>query len=158
MKQPIGWVFIFSVFMLVHAFDAGGDHELLKTIKIPHEHIAQRDDRVLVTLPDAIKPFFLVTMRDNLSDISEIQRALSESDFDRAARVAENSLGLGGIATHDTLAMHMPVEMRELGMAFHKASSQLALSLKEKDMSKILGKLAEVTEACVMCHTMYRVN
>ena len=92
------------------------------------------------------------------TQISEIQRALAESDFERAERIAENNLGLGGITTHDTLAKHMPEEMRALGMEFHKVSSQLALSLKDKNMPIILGQLANVTETCVMCHAMYRVN
>ena len=143
---------------LVHAANTGDGAEPITAPIHPREHDAVRSDRVLVALPDTVKQFFLATMRQNLSDISEIQRALAESDFERAERIAENNLGLGGITTHDTLAKHMPEEMRALGMEFHKVSSQLALSLKDKNMPIILGQLANVTETCVMCHAMYRVN
>lgn len=142
---------------VAYAANTGADAEFLSAAK-PHEQAASRDDRVLVALPDTIKNYFLATMRQNLFDISAIQRALAESDFERAERIAENNLGLGGITTHDALTKHMPEGIAALGMEFHKASSQLALSLKGRDVPKILGQLAQVTEMCVMCHAMYRVN
>lgn len=121
-------------------------------------HSPQQDNRTLVPFPDETKSFFLQTMRQNLSDISQIHRALAGSDFEEAARIAELNLGMGGIETHDMLAVHMPEGMRNMGIAFHKASSQLALSLQEKDIRKILGHLANVTQVCVTCHSMYRVQ
>jgi len=158
MKQHIGLAFIFVTFLPVHAANTHGKHDASKTEKHPGEHAVQLDARVLIPFPDAIKPLFLATMRQNLADISEIQRAVAESDFDRAIRIAENGLGLGGIKTHDALAQHMPAEMGALGMEFHKASSELAVSLKEKDATKIFAQMARVTDVCVMCHATYRVN
>ena len=159
MKQHIGLAVIFLTFLPVQAADTHGKHAAAsKADKHPREHAIQTDTRVLISLPDAIKSFFLATMRQNLADISAIQRAVAESDFDRAIGIAENGLGLGGIKTHDALAQHMPEEMGALGMEFHKASSELALSLRKKETQKILGQLAKVTEVCVMCHAMYRVN
>ena len=67
-------------------------------------------------------------------------------------------MGLGGINTHNTLAQSMPKEMQALGMNFHHASSQLAKALKEKNRASVLGTLAAVTDVCVMCHSMFRVN
>lgn len=117
----------------------------------------QPDTRVLVQFPDEGK-HFLATMRQNLSDINDIHRAVADANFERAAQIAEFNLGLGGIKTHNALAVDMPEGMRNLGMAFHEASSQLARSLKERDMTKTLDGLANVTAVCVMCHATYRVR
>ncbi len=117
----------------------------------------QPDTRVLVKFPDDGK-YFLVTMRQNLSDIHDIHRAVADSNFERAAQIAEFNLGLGGIKTHNALAVDMPDGMRNMGMTFHEASSQLAQSLQEKNVTKALDGLANVTQVCVMCHAMYRVR
>lgn len=124
------------------------------------EHPSPQETRVLVTFSENTRFHFLETMRQHLSDISDIQKAMAESNFEAAAKIAEFSMGLGGIKTHNMIAPHMPVEMANLGMEFHKASSQLALSLtqKKKDMTKILTDLSGVTQVCVMCHSMYRVK
>lgn len=158
MKRHFGLAVIFLTFLPAHAADTHGKHAALKEDKHPREHAVPPDARVLISFPNAIKALFLATMRQNLADISAIQRAVAESDFDRAIWIAENGLGLGGIKTHDALAQHMPEEMGALGMEFHQASSELALSLRKKDTQKIIGQLAKVTEVCVMCHAMYRVN
>lgn len=157
MKQLIGWTFLFLSVVPAQAAGPRGHHDDPDPEKHQRERAAP-DTRILIAYPDTIKPFFLETMRQNLADISEIQRALAESDFDRAAVIAENNLGLGGRKTHDALASHMPKEMRVLGMEFHKESSRLALTLKEKNTPKIFDQLSRVTGVCVMCHAMYRVN
>lgn len=116
------------------------------------------EQRVLVEFPDATKHYFLHTMRQNLSDIHDIQRALADGNFERAAQIAEFNLGMGGIKTHNALAVDMPDGMRNIGMKFHEASSLLAQTLQTKDMAKIQDGLANVTQVCVMCHAMYRVR
>ena len=57
---------------LVHAANTGDGAEPITAPIHPREHDAVRSDRVLVALPDTVKQFFLATMRQNLSDISEI--------------------------------------------------------------------------------------
>ena len=129
----------------------------------PHQtetHAAAKlppDTRVLVKFPDDAQ-YFLQTMRKNLSDINEIHRAVADANFEHAAHIAEFNLGLGGIKTHNALAVAMPDGMQNMGMAFHQASSQLAQSLKEQSTAKIFNDLANVTQTCVMCHDLYRVR
>lgn len=117
----------------------------------------QPDQRVLVKFPDEAR-YFLQTMRKNLYDINEIHRAVADSNFEQAAQIAEFNLGMGGIKTHNMLAVDMPDGMQNMGMAFHQASSQLAQSLKEQNTAKIFNDLANVTQTCVMCHDLYRVR
>jgi hypothetical protein len=121
-----------------------------------HQHTA--DSRAWVAFSQDTKDFFLKTMRQNLSDINEIHRALADGDLSRAEHVAEFNLGLGSLKTHNALATHMPLEMQNLGMEFHNAGSALARALREQHMPTILQRLADMTHTCVMCHSMYRVN
>jgi len=151
MKWQIG-----SVLMLAALLPACAAEKIHHDEPVPAaKH--QPDTRVLVKFPDEGK-YFLATMRQNLSDINDIHRAVADANFERAAQIAEFNLGLGGIKIHNTLAVDMPEGMRNMGMAFHEASSQLARSLKEQDMTKTLDGLANVTAVCVMCHATYRVR
>lgn len=147
---------VFTVVVLIPVYAA--ENVPHKPVHAKQEHRVPQDTRVLVSFTEKTRFYFLETMRQNLSDVSAIQKALAESNFEAAARIAEFNLGLGGIKTHNTLATHLPEEMANLGMEFHKASSQLALSLKQKNMTKILTDLAGVTQVCVMCHSMFRVK
>ena len=151
MQRYIGLVLILATLIPAYAAENKHHDNSSTTEK------SQPDTRVLVQFPDDAK-YFLLTMRQNLSDINDIHRAVADSNFERAAHIAEFNLGLGGIKTHNAFAVAMPGEMQSMGMAFHEASSQLARSLKEKDMEKILDGLANVTQTCVMCHAMYRVR
>ena len=151
MKKHIGPVLFFAALVPAHADEHKPHGDSIPAAK------HQPDTRVLVEFPDDAK-HFLETMRQNLSDINDIHRAIAESNFERAAQIAEFNLGLGGLKTHNALAVDMPDGMRNMGMAFHEASSQLARSLKEKDVAKTLDGLANVTQTCVMCHATYRVR
>jgi len=82
----------------------------------------------------------LERMRRNLSDVHEIQSALAESNFERAAEVAEFSLGLSSLGPHNARqAPYMPPEMQHLGMEMHSASSRVARTAQEADAMKALG-------------------
>lgn len=151
MNRYLGSVLILAALIPVQAAE-NKNHS--KSVQPKH----QPDTRVIVEFPDETKQYFLQTMRQNLSDINDIHRAVADSNFERAAQIAEFNLGLGDIKTHNALAVDMPDGMRNMGMAFHEASSQLAQSLQEKDVAKTLNGLANVTQVCVMCHAMYRVR
>jgi len=101
----------------------------------------------------------LERMRRNLSDVHEIQLALAESNFERAAEVAEFSLGLSSLGPHNARqAPYMSTEMQHLGMEMHSASSRVARAAQEADTMKALQALAQVTGLCVSCHAIYRAK
>jgi hypothetical protein len=119
----------------------------------------QPDNRIVVELPDPIKQALRERMRRNLSDIQRIQKALADAEFNKAADVAEYSLGLSSLGPHNTRqASYMPDAMRQMGNAMHGASSRVALAAQEEDTVKALGLLAEVTALCVGCHATYRAK
>ncbi|MBI3774945.1 MAG: cytochrome c [Gammaproteobacteria bacterium] len=153
MQRYIVSVLMLAVLIPAHAAETK-QHDKSNSVA---KHQPDADARVLVKFPDHAQ-HFLATMRQNLSDINDIHRAIADANFERAAQIAEFNLGLGGIKTHNALAVDMPDGMRNMGMAFHQASSQLAQSLQQKDMAKTLDNLANVSQTCVMCHAMYRVR
>jgi len=118
-----------------------------------------QDTRLAIDFPEGVKQAMQERMRRNLSDIHEIQKALAEFNYDRAADVAENSLGVSSLGPHNTRqALYMPEAMQHLGMETHRASSRLARAAQEADMAKALEGLSQVTGLCVECHAMYRAK
>lgn len=125
----------------------------------PHKGPATQDTRLAVDFPEGVKRAMLERMRRNLSDVHEIQKALAESDYDRAADVAENSLGVSSLGPHNARqSPYMPEAMQHMGMEMHRASSRLARAAQEADTAKALRGLSEVTGLCVGCHALYRAK
>ena len=126
---------------------------------IHHKPAEINDTRVVVEFPVGIKEAMLERMRRNLSDVHEIQKALAEANFERAAEVAEFSLGLSSLGPHNARqAPYMPSAMQHLGMEMHGASSRVARAAQEADAIKALGALSQVTGLCVGCHAVYRAK
>jgi len=124
-----------------------------------HKPAEIQDTRLAIEFPNGIKQAMLERMRRNLSDVHEIQSALAESNFERAAEVAEFSLGLSSLGPHNARqAPYMPPEMQHLGMEMHSASSRVARAAQEADAMKALGALSQVTGLCVGCHAIYRAK
>lgn len=124
-----------------------------------HSAKGSHDTRLVVDFPEGIKHAMLERMRRNLSDVHEIQKALADSDYDRAADVAENSLGVSSLGPHNARqAPYMPEAMQHMGMEMHRASSRLARAAQEADIAKALRGLSEVTGLCVGCHALYRAK
>jgi hypothetical protein len=52
----------------------------------------------------------------------------------------------------------MPEGMRQAGTSMHRAASRFALRAQEGEALPAYSALAEVTSACVACHTNYRIR
>lgn len=118
-----------------------------------------QDSRVPVEFPDNVRQSMLDLMRHHLSSLQEVQQALAESNFARAADIAEFKLGLSSVGPRNARQRaYMPPPMQHLGGEMHRASSRLALAAKEGDMAKALGGLSEVTGVCVGCHASFRAK
>jgi hypothetical protein len=146
--------------------DMGHDH---MAMSMPHE-----DARRLLDFPDPMRNHMLGNMRGHLTAVGEILAALSDGDGPRAAKIAEQRLGVespnamacvkgeaaGGMAA--MMAKHMPEEMRTLGMTMHQSASDFAkiaaATAPNGDLRPALASLAKVTEACSACHSAYRLK
>jgi len=121
------------------------------------------DVREPVTMSPMMQAHMRANMRDHLAAISEIQSALAAGQYDQAANIAEQRLGMTSLALHGArhMAPLMPTGMQAIGTAMHHAASRFALVAQEAPVSgglpRALGALAEVSRQCVACHASYRL-
>jgi hypothetical protein len=122
------------------------------------------DSRQPVTFPAPLRAKELANMRDHLRTLSQIQEYLSRHDFDQAAKLAEQRLGMSSFGLHGAheVAPFMPKGMQAAGTAMHHAASRFAIAAQEAaiddDVGRAIGALTEVTHACVACHASYRLK
>lgn len=122
------------------------------------------DPRQLVDFPPMMRQHTLANMRDHLLTVSEIQAALAAGQFDRAANLAEQRLGMTSLKLHGAheLSKYMPQGMRDLGTSMHRNASEFALKAQAAgvsgDVRPALRALANVTQSCVACHAAYRLH
>ncbi len=121
---------------------------------------AGEDARQLVQLPEMMQQHMLRNMRDHLASINQILSYMADDELDKAADVAETRLGMSSLEAHGAshMARFMPEEMREAGTRMHRAASRFARKAQEGDALPAYKALAEITAACVACHTGYRIR
>ena len=109
-----------------------------------------------------------------------ILQALATDDYSGAARAAAERLGLDSAAAgsckpaganspppvkgsmDEMMALHMPEQMRRIGLAMHTAASNFAVVTSQAaathDMKAAVDALSQVTQYCVTCHQSYRID
>jgi len=106
----------------------------------------------------------LANMRDHLLTLQEIQEALAQKQEDKAARIAEERLGLSSLKLHGAaeVAKFMPQGMQDIGSEMHKSASRFTLEAQNAgvtgDLRPALDALSKVTAQCVGCHAGYRLK
>lgn len=122
------------------------------------------DSRQLVEFPEPMRLHTIASMRDHLLSLREIDIALSKGDFETAARVAEQRLGMSSLEAHGAahLAPFMPKEMQQIGTEMHHAASRFAVAAENasvsNDVRPALAALGDVMAQCVACHAAYRLH
>jgi hypothetical protein len=146
----------------LHAEDGAAAHQ-----HDMHAHDAaahQSDSRELVKFPEPMRIHTLANMRDHLSTLQEINAALARNDFEKAAAVAEQRLGMTSLALHDAhhLAAFMPPAMQDFGTGMHRAASRFAIEAQNAsvshDVRPALAALGQVMQQCTACHAAYRLH
>ena len=123
--------------------------------------LASADDgRELVEMPERMQAHMLKNMRDHLAALNEIITNMVNGKWNKAAEIAEWRLGMSSLESHGAkhMSKHMPEGMRAVGLSMHRAASRLALRAEEAEADPAYSALAEVTAACVACHTSYRIR
>jgi hypothetical protein len=129
-----------------------------------HHKASADDTRRLVAFPEPLRTHTLANMRDHLLALGEIQEALSRSQFDRAADIAEQRLGMSSLKTHGAhdVAKYMPKGMQDIGTSMHRSASQFSIVAKDAsatgDLKPSLAALSRVNQTCVACHAAYRLH
>ena len=122
------------------------------------------DTRELVTFPPELVEHTLTNMRDHLFALEEINEALGRGDNSKAAKVAEDRLGMTSLKLHGAheVAQYMPQGMQDAGTGMHRAASRFAIEAQNAavtgDLKPALGALSEVMNGCVGCHAGYRLK
>lgn len=123
-----------------------------------------KDTRQAVYFPKTLREHTLANMRDHLLALQEIQAALAQQEYDKAADIAEHRLGMSSLSLHGAhdVAKYMPKGMLEAGTAMHRNASRFAVAAKDVgatgDVRPALAALASTTAQCVACHAGYRVK
>ncbi len=147
-----------------------------------HSHVGMfvADSRVLLKFPPQMRAHMLNNMRDHLATIDGILRALASDNYDGAAKLAVDHLGLdspfsaackprpanaGAPAPRsmdEMMRMYMPARMRTIGLAMHTAASDFAVvaahAAATHDSKAAVEALSRVTQNCVACHASYRLR
>ena len=103
-------------------------------------------------------------MRDHLQALQGISDALARGQHDKAAKIAEERLGMTSLRSHGAheVSKYMPQGMQDAGTAMHRAASRFAIEAQNAgvtgDLKPALGLFSEVMNACVGCHAGYRLK
>ena len=125
---------------------------------------AQADSRQLVKFPEPMRLHTITSMRDHLLALQEIDVALSQNAFDKAANIAEQRLGMSSLGLHGAahIAPFMPQGMQDIGTQMHRAASRFAVDAQtagvSNDVRPALAALGMVMQQCVACHAAYRLH
>lgn len=128
-----------------------------------HNTMAE-DIRIKVELPEPMREHMLANMRDHLMALESITSKLARQQYDEAAEVAENRLGMSSLNSHGAshMAKFLPQQMAAIGTRMHKAASRFAEAAKDAEveggLSKAFSSLSEVMQQCVSCHSGFRVH
>lgn len=135
---------------------------ILTILGLPTSSVA--DSRQLVEFPEMMRDHMLENMRDHLLALTKIQQHLALEEYEKAATVAENRLGMSSLSGHGAshMARFMPAAMQQIGTQMHKAASRFAIIVQEGGLEGSIPKIAEglagVMQQCVAYHSSYRVH
>lgn len=132
--------------------------------------VAATDNRVLVEMPPMMQQQIRADMRDHMMTIQQITALLSKEQYEEAADLAENKLGVSSMGQRSKQHKHkgqsrakmMPPAMRQMGQGLHRTASQFAREVKDAELDGGLGRafsaLSGVMLQCVGCHSAYRIQ
>jgi hypothetical protein len=145
-----------------------------------HADMSPADGRELVSFPAMMRTHMLGNMRDHVLTLDGILQALGSADYDGAARIAVERLGLDSPSAaackpksanaappaqgsmDEMMALYMPEPMRAIGLAMHTSASEFAVAASHAatthDATAAVQALSRVTNNCVACHAGYRLQ
>lgn len=142
-------------------------HSTQDAVQHPHQSMMTQapDMRETVVFPAPVYDQTLKSMREHLRALNQVSTLTAAGKFEAAALATERGLGIGhqhGVEGQDSGHAFMPEKMAALGQAMHSSARDLALILRESEVTEdypgILGAMAELTDSCVACHDAYRLE
>lgn len=101
----------------------------------------------------------LSEMRKLLQGVQGIIKAVARKDFKEAAiKARSNGMVMASEAPHHPALMtKLPMNFKKLGFGVHKSFDALADRAESMTGEEILNETATIMNACVSCHTSYRI-
>ncbi len=116
-------------------------------------------------MPAFASKHLLSTMRGHLEALEMVTALLSERDYEKAAEVAEQHLGMSSVEIHyeKYVGKYLPKGMRTLGTRMHEAASRFSetarsVATEGGPPDRLFGALAAIMHQCVACHDSYRTR
>jgi hypothetical protein len=125
-------------------------------------------------------------MRSHLQALAEVMDAFANAKYIEAADIADNRLGMNSQGAagcrpdsmkmgmnmssmteadhlNHQMALLMPDKMRELGQHMHNSANEFATRARDaakdnKNIKEAAVALAKITQNCVACHEVYRMQ
>jgi cytochrome c556 len=144
--------------------DIDVDMAQMHQMHMMHSETSMQDNRIAVDFPAPMREHILTNMRDHLLTISQIQEAMGKGQYDKAAQLAEDRLGMNALKLHGAYenSQFMPKGMQEIGSTMHRNASKFAIEVQNtaatSDIKPALIALGNTTQACVACHAGYRLK
>ena len=155
MKQNFtlfGLLWMIAISAPIHA--QAMEHDM-KEMNHHHMMHADSDKRISLKLPAAMKVSQLAMMRGHLEAVNKIIADISIGEFDAAAQIAHQKLGLTP-EMKKMCNMFGNDNFRTLGLAFHQSADKLSDVLKTGNLKQSLAALHNTMNFCVQCHATYR--
>jgi len=117
-----------------------------------------------VEMPAFAGKHLMRMMRGHLETLQDMTYLLSRHEYEKAAAVAEEGLGMSSAEMHFKMYVgkYLPRDMRAQGKRMHEAASHFAKvarnAAKGDALDKALAAMAKVVKQCVACHSAYRVR
>jgi hypothetical protein len=165
MRKNTLWILLVATGMItIGLATQAQEHNADMHMHNPSGATMANDTRTLVHFPEHMRIHTLRSMRDHLLSISEIQAALAAGEYEKAGDIAEQRLGMTSLKLHGAAesSKYMPKGMQEAGTNMHHAASRFAIvannAAVKGDVKPALSALTKVTQACVACHSNYRLQ
>lgn len=118
------------------------------------------------TMKGVKKVLAIARMHKHIDELVDVGAALARGDYRKAAKVAEQGMGIGtsaGTLSGTTADSEVSQAFWEKGQAFRQAASRFAghARIVEKNntpeaKAALLDSFAKVMDLCQSCHRMYR--
>jgi len=117
-----------------------------------------------VEMPEFAGEHLMKMMRGHLDTLQDITHLLSQHEYEKAADIAEEGLGMSSAEIHfkKYVGKYMPKDMRAQGESMHEAATRFATdarnAAKGDELDKALASMSNIIKRCVSCHSAYRLR
>jgi len=117
------------------------------------------DGRQSIQLSEGERDLVLSEMRTFLSSVQQITEGLAAKNMQQVAKAALEVGRAAQQAVPGSLMGKLPLGFKKLGFDTHAKFDQLAMDAEQLgDPEQTLEQLSVLTQNCVACHEMYRID